>query len=61
MTICVVFCTYVGNNPRSRLTSLAETNLKANLKGKRKFAAWDNDFMATPVAGMIAQRSDQRA
>ena len=29
----------------------ANTTLKASLKGKRKSAAWDNDFMATLIAG----------
>jgi predicted transposase YbfD/YdcC len=29
----------------------AETSLKASLKGKRKYAAWDNDFMAMLMAG----------
>ena len=29
----------------------ADTTLKANLKGKRKSAAWDNAFMATLIAG----------
>ena len=29
----------------------ADTSLKASLKGKRKCAAWDNDFMATLIAG----------
>jgi predicted transposase YbfD/YdcC len=29
----------------------AETSLKASLKGKRKYAAWDNDFMAMLIAG----------
>jgi predicted transposase YbfD/YdcC len=29
----------------------ANTTLKASLKGKRKAAAWDNDFMATLIAG----------
>ena len=29
----------------------ANTSLKASLKGKRKSAAWDNDFMATLIAG----------
>jgi predicted transposase YbfD/YdcC len=29
----------------------ADTTLKASLKGKRKSAAWDNDFMATLIAG----------
>jgi predicted transposase YbfD/YdcC len=29
----------------------ADTSLKASLKGKRKYAAWDNDFMATLIAG----------
>ena len=29
----------------------ADTTLKASLKGKRKSAAWDNDFMATLMAG----------
>ncbi|MFZ1429078.1 MAG: hypothetical protein WAS21_20175 [Geminicoccaceae bacterium] len=28
-----------------------DTTLKASLKGKRKSAAWDNDFMATLIAG----------
>jgi predicted transposase YbfD/YdcC len=29
----------------------ANTTLKASLKGKRKSAAWDNDFMATLITG----------
>ena len=29
----------------------ADATLKASLKGKRKYAAWDNDFMATLIAG----------
>jgi predicted transposase YbfD/YdcC len=29
----------------------ADTSLKASLKGKRKYAAWDNDFMAMLIAG----------
>jgi predicted transposase YbfD/YdcC len=29
----------------------ANTSLKASLKGKRKYAAWDNHFMATLIAG----------
>jgi predicted transposase YbfD/YdcC len=29
----------------------ADTSLKASLKGKRKYAAWDDDFMATLIAG----------
>src|SRR4051812_42167260 len=29
----------------------ANTTLKASLKGKRKSAAWNNDFMATLIAG----------
>ena len=29
----------------------ANTSLKASLKGKRKSAAWDNNFMATLIAG----------
>jgi predicted transposase YbfD/YdcC len=29
----------------------ADTSLKASLKGKRKYAAWDNDFMAMLMAG----------
>lgn len=29
----------------------ANTTLKASLKGKRKYAAWDNAFMATLIAG----------
>ena len=29
----------------------ADTTLKASLKGKRKYAAWDNDFMAMLIAG----------
>jgi predicted transposase YbfD/YdcC len=29
----------------------ADGSLKASLKGKRKSAAWDNDFMATLIAG----------
>ena len=29
----------------------ADTTPKASLKGKRKSAAWDNDFMATLIAG----------
>ena len=29
----------------------ANTTLKASLKGKRKSAAWDNDFMATLIKG----------
>jgi predicted transposase YbfD/YdcC len=29
----------------------ADTSLKASLKGKRKYAGWDNDFMATLIAG----------
>jgi len=29
----------------------ANTTLKASLRGKRKSAAWDNDFMATLIAG----------
>ena len=29
----------------------ANATLKASLKGKRKSAAWDNDFMATLIAG----------
>ena len=29
----------------------ADTTLKASLKGKRKSAAWDNDFMAPLIAG----------
>jgi predicted transposase YbfD/YdcC len=29
----------------------ANTSLKASLKGKRKYAAWDNPFMATLIAG----------
>jgi hypothetical protein len=28
-----------------------DTSLKASLKGKRKYAAWDNDFMAMLMAG----------
>ena len=28
-----------------------DKTLKASLKGKRKSAAWDNDFMATLTAG----------
>jgi predicted transposase YbfD/YdcC len=28
----------------------ADTSLKASLKGKRKYPAWDNDFMATLIA-----------
>jgi hypothetical protein len=29
----------------------ADTSLKASLKGKRKYASWDNSFMATLMAG----------
>jgi transposase len=29
----------------------ADTTLKASLKGKRKYAGWDNTFMATLIAG----------
>jgi hypothetical protein len=29
----------------------ADASLRASLKGKRKYAAWDNDFMATLIAG----------
>ena len=29
----------------------ADTTLKASLKGKRKSAAWDNNSMATLIAG----------
>src|SRR6187397_594358 len=29
----------------------ADTTLKASLKGKRKYAGWDDDFMATLMAG----------
>jgi len=29
----------------------ADTTLKASLKGKRKYAGWDDDFMATLIAG----------
>src|SRR5215208_2104650 len=29
----------------------ADATLKASPKGKRKYAAWDNDFMATLIAG----------
>jgi predicted transposase YbfD/YdcC len=29
----------------------ADTSLKASLKGKRKYAGWDNSFMATLIAG----------
>jgi hypothetical protein len=28
-----------------------DTTLKASLKGKRKSDAWDDTFMATPIAG----------
>jgi hypothetical protein len=29
----------------------ADSTLKASLKGKRKYAGWDNSFMATLMAG----------
>ena len=29
----------------------ADSSLKASLKGKRKYAGWDNRFMATLMAG----------
>ena len=29
----------------------ADDTLKANLKGKRKYAGWDDAFMATLIAG----------
>ncbi len=29
----------------------ADTSLKASLKGKRKYAGWDDSFMATLMAG----------
>ncbi len=29
----------------------ADTSLKASLKGKRKYAGWDDTFMASLIAG----------
>ena len=29
----------------------ADTTLKASLKGKRKYAGWDDAFVATLIAG----------
>jgi hypothetical protein len=35
----------------SRLISCVGPALKASLKGKRKYAGWDDTFMASLIAG----------
>ena len=44
--------TLCAGGPRIALNlARADTSLKASLKGKRKYAGWDNAFMAALIAG----------